>query len=691
MASDLSKKRKAEGHEPDGTGPGEPQANGSAAHAESASKRLGVMQQIPDKTQPLLSYFLNLQAELEQAETHSLQTKAVVATLEAKFEAQLTKLKADYDKELQKMREPLNDVKKSHQEFSELKKKYDTLQAKFEESQKHAEAEQKKTAQVRDEIKKQVEEFSEMKKKFETLQAGCEESRKSTKSLEAELKNTAQARDELKKQMEADLAAVKKTALTASEGSTILRARIEEQGKTLHGLASTENEKKARLEKLEKLAEANKSFEGSLDALKKLFLEQLGEVRNAHDAFKKTSEAKLTETEKECKSIKGANEKVLSDARVAMSKTREDLERSIKEIRGQLTEVKEKAPDASAKGMQGKVSELENQIKQLKAELAAATKERDASAKSLQATVAEIQGQSKGLKDELATVKQAAAKPAELTKLQAKIQELESQKEAQKAEMLDIKKASETMLKKKDVEALLNQAKGDLNSKWEAKLKDTAKGAPPQADGKAEAELKTLKERLKSHEASAKKKIEALEKGLQELQRAGTAAAPLVPSTNPRGYIHFESRTLISAPGKLKKETGATEWGSTAKSAECILCGPLEPKLRGLRFRPKQKDKDLIVGLGTLGTSPTDYRDIDFAVSCWSDGNLYVVEKGQWKRQNEYEAHVLIELRITSGNVELYLDGTKTGYSGTLPGPTTLFAMADFGHVGAKAVDIQWL
>ena len=132
--------------------------------------------------------------------------------------------------------------------------------------------------------------------------------------------------------------------------------------------------------------------------------------------------------------------------------------------------------------------------------------------------------------------------------------------------------------------------------------------------------------------------------------------------------------------------------GSTAVSLDGIQVSPrLTPQ--GLRFRPRQTDKWLMIGLGPNRSSPADYTEFDFAVDCWDGGNLQVCERGsnQFHSPKKYSANSLIELRVTKGKAEWWLDGENLGHSGSLQGPSTLYAMADFFHVGAEVVDIQWL
>ena len=119
--------------------------------------------------------------------------------------------------------------------------------------------------------------------------------------------------------------------------------------------------------------------------------------------------------------------------------------------------------------------------------------------------------------------------------------------------------------------------------------------------------------------------------------------------------------------------------------------GPGHPP-GGLRFRPRQSDKALEIGLGLQSRAPADYSKIDFAVYL-HDGTLDVHETGltAFSSPKKYSAKSLIELRVFEEKVEVWLDGEKLDYSGTLLGPSTLYAMADFEEVGAEVVDIRWL
>ena len=128
-------------------------------------------------------------------------------------------------------------------------------------------------------------------------------------------------------------------------------------------------------------------------------------------------------------------------------------------------------------------------------------------------------------------------------------------------------------------------------------------------------------------------------------------------------------------------------------SSDGIQVGPGLPS-RGLRFRLRPgHDKGFIIGLGLKSSAPADYKDIDYAVCCYSGGGLHVTERGSQKftSPKKSSANSLIELRVTEGKVELWLDGENVGYIGSLQGPSTLHAMADIWDLGAEVNDIQWV
>ena len=127
-------------------------------------------------------------------------------------------------------------------------------------------------------------------------------------------------------------------------------------------------------------------------------------------------------------------------------------------------------------------------------------------------------------------------------------------------------------------------------------------------------------------------------------------------------------------------------------SLDGIQVGPGFPP-GGLRFRPRQTNWTFVIGLGLQSCVPAIFKDIDFAVHCHSGGSLWVYERGSWKFTSPKKSSVnsLIELRVTEEKVQWWLDGEKLSYSGSLQGPSILYAKADLRDVGTEVVDIQWL
>ena len=130
---------------------------------------------------------------------------------------------------------------------------------------------------------------------------------------------------------------------------------------------------------------------------------------------------------------------------------------------------------------------------------------------------------------------------------------------------------------------------------------------------------------------------------------------------------------------------------ATAVSSQGVKVGLGQPP-RCLRFRPSQANAWLCLGLGLKSTAPSQCDEIDFCVHCGKGGTLYVYEKGNQKLASsvKYSANSVIEIRVTELRVEVWLDGQRLDYSGTLQGPSTLYAMAHLAP-GAEVVDIEWL
>lgn len=168
----------------------------------------------------------------------------------------------------------------------------------------------------------------------------------------------------------------------------------------------------------------------------------------------------------------------------------------------------------------------------------------------------------------------------------------------------------------------------------------------------------------------------------------------MVKSQAPQGFVSFvECYNGLEQlePGHLRKTGGvAWSWNATAVSKEGFLVG----QGHGLRFRPAERTKDFILGLGSVRPPRATYlrhRDIDFAFWCCFGGVLDVAEKGvkKFRSHREYSAASVMELRVTD-KVEYFLDG-QLEYTSELEKQETLWAMASFFDIGAEVFEIRWL
>lgn len=149
--------------------------------------------------------------------------------------------------------------------------------------------------------------------------------------------------------------------------------------------------------------------------------------------------------------------------------------------------------------------------------------------------------------------------------------------------------------------------------------------------------------------------------------------------------FHSSKPTLQAVPGGLRLVSSD---GSVSTTAVSVAAGPG----KGFSFRPRHKDQWLVLGLGA-SEAPGSYREMDYAVHCWSGGALWVWEKGvkQLRAAKKYEAGSLIELRVVGEEIQVWLDGEDVGYRRQLPKSRALHAVADFHSVNAEAFEIEWL
>lgn len=487
-------------------------------------------------------------------------------------------------------------------------------------------------------------------KTTEALEERLSREEATTKSLKAEVAAVKRTRDadcKARELLEAGQAALQRTCEADSKARELLEAKV------LELMAMQESSRKA--------------FEEACISMKKSLEARCSELTSGIQAL----QAKLSTSGTEIAGLKASVQKTGE----SQERMKDDQEKQIKgllsstEARLAHLEAEQKALKAreaefqtTMRGLQVKVSELETQSSALQAKTTKAKEASEAAREALTTHLEEVKRKDKAS--------------------EAKLVELTAELESFKAALAEIRTSFE--VERSNAEAKLAQVKEDCDSSLQAKVQEV---------------LQTFEVRVQKLESTAQRERKALEELRKQLGPVldvpdlPQLLSKLMQSQQPlaNGLIHFKSGSLITSPGSLEKTTGVVAWGSTALSIQGLqYLSKDSPK--GLKFRPAQSDKDLIVGLGLTNTAPGDYRDIDFAVSCWSDGSLYVVEKGAWQPQkNKYSVNALIELRLVDGKVEVWLDNEQLSYSRIVPTPATFYAMADFGQVGAKVTDIQWL
>lgn len=168
--------------------------------------------------------------------------------------------------------------------------------------------------------------------------------------------------------------------------------------------------------------------------------------------------------------------------------------------------------------------------------------------------------------------------------------------------------------------------------------------------------------------------------------------------------IHFETASLLTTPGTLKK-LGADLGHSMAVSSGSIRVGPGQPS-RGLRFRPFQNDREFHLGFGWGKGAPprlTNWCGMDFSVCCRSTGEMLVFERQgalKWVSPKEYQANSLIELRVVEEDkvashfqVEVWLDAERLSSTGFFHGLSngSLYVIADIFHPGCYIHNIEFV
>lgn len=502
------------------------------------------------------------------------------------------------------------------------------------------------------------------------IEAQAEKVVKTTQALEERL-----SREEATtKSLKAEVVAVKRTRDADCKARELFEAEQAALGRTREADSKARELLEARVLELMAMQESSgKAFEEACISMKKSLEARCSELTSGIQAL----QAKLSTSGTEIAGLKASVQKTGE----SQERMKDDQEKQIKgllsstEARLAHLEAEQKALKAreaelqtSMRGLQVKVSELETQSSALQAKTTKAKETSEAAREALTTHLEEVKRRDKAS--------------------QAKLVELTAELESFKAALAEIRTSFD--VERSNAEAQLAQVKDDCDSSLQAKVQEVL-----QTFEAANGQLKVRVQKLDSTAQRERKALEELRKqlgpvlDLPELPQLLSKLMQSQPLAN--GLIHFKSGSLITCPGSLEKTTGVVAWGSTALSIQGLQYLATDPP-KGLRFRPAQSDKDLIVGLGLTNAAPGDYRDIDFAVSCWSDGTLYVVEKGAWQPQkNKYSVNALIELRLVDGKVEVWLDSEQLSYSKTVPTPATLYAMADFGQVGAKVTDIQWL